>query len=104
MHGGTTAETDEQSCGGGRETAHRRVWQNSNVKMCAIQNSAPKLVTAKLCCPMTDRAKFRKLILRIERDLLAQAHLRALLTAANDTLADRRREMRNLKARIERSQ
>jgi hypothetical protein len=52
---------------------------------------------------MTDRVKFRKLILRIERDLLAQAHLRALLTVADDTVVDRRRELRNLKARLGRS-
>jgi hypothetical protein len=51
---------------------------------------------------MTDRAKLRQLILRIERDLTAQAHLRALLTAAGDALVDSRRDLRNLKARIER--
>ena len=51
---------------------------------------------------MPDRADFRRLILQIERGLLAQAHLRVLLTAADATVADRKRELRNLKARIAR--
>ena len=49
---------------------------------------------------MTDRARFRKLILRIERDVVARAHLRTLLTATDAMLAGRRRELRSLKARV----
>jgi hypothetical protein len=52
---------------------------------------------------MSDRAKFRRLALRVERDLLARAHLRALLTAASKTLAERRRELRDLKVRMDKS-
>ena len=49
---------------------------------------------------MTDRATFTRLVLQFERDLLAQAHLRVLLTAAETTVAGRRRELRILKARM----
>ena len=52
---------------------------------------------------MTDRAEFTRLILQIERDLLARAQLRVLLTAADTTVAGHRQELRNLKARIARS-
>ena len=51
---------------------------------------------------MTDRAEFMRLILRLERDLVAQLHLRVLLTDADTTVADRRRELRSLKARMAR--
>jgi hypothetical protein len=51
---------------------------------------------------MTDRAEFERLILRLERDLAAQMHLRVLLTAADTTVAGRRRELRNLKAQMAR--
>jgi hypothetical protein len=43
---------------------------------------------------------FRRLILQIERDLLARRCLRTLLTRADATLAGRRRDLRNLKARM----
>jgi hypothetical protein len=52
---------------------------------------------------MPDRADYRRLILQIERALLARAHVTVLLTAANATVADRRRELRNLKARMSRT-
>jgi hypothetical protein len=51
---------------------------------------------------MTDRGAFRRLMLQLERDLVAQGQFRALLTAADATVADRRRELRNLKARVAR--
>jgi hypothetical protein len=51
---------------------------------------------------MTDRAEFSRLTLQLERDLVAQAHIREILTAADTTVADRRREMRNLRARMAR--
>ena len=51
---------------------------------------------------MTDRADYRRLMLQLERDLVAQAQFRALLIAAESTVADHRRELRNLKARIAR--
>jgi hypothetical protein len=51
---------------------------------------------------MTDRAEFTRLILQLERDLVAQMHFRVLLTAANTTVAGRRRALRNLKARMAR--
>jgi hypothetical protein len=52
---------------------------------------------------MTDRAELKRLLLQIERDLLSQAHLRALLTQADTTVAGHRRELRAVKARISRS-
>jgi hypothetical protein len=51
----------------------------------------------------TDRAEFKRLILQIERDLLAQAQLRALLTAADTAIADHRKKLRGIKARIKRT-
>jgi len=51
---------------------------------------------------MTDRAKLTRLVLQVERDVLAQAQLRMLLTAADTTVAGRRQELRNLKARMAR--
>lgn len=50
----------------------------------------------------TDRAEFRRLTLQVERDLLAQTHLRTLLIAADTTIADHRQKMRTVKARIKR--
>jgi hypothetical protein len=40
--------------------------------------------------------EFRRLILLIERDLLAQANLRVLLTAANTTLAAHRQDLQSV--------
>ena len=50
----------------------------------------------------TDR-EFRRLILHIERDLMAQASLRALLVAWDNTLARHRRGLRAVTARIKRA-
>jgi hypothetical protein len=52
---------------------------------------------------MTDRAEFTALTLKIQRALLAQAQLRALLTSADAAVSGRRRELRNLKARLART-
>ena len=51
---------------------------------------------------ITERAEFKRLTLQIERDLLAQTHLRTLLIAADTTIADHRRRLRSVKARIKR--
>jgi len=51
---------------------------------------------------MTYRGASRRLMLQLERDLVAQAQFRVLLTAADATVADRRRQLRNLKARFAR--
>ena len=51
---------------------------------------------------MTYRGALRRLVLQLERDLVARAQFRTLLTAADETVADRRRELRNLKARFAR--
>jgi hypothetical protein len=51
---------------------------------------------------MTDRDQAARLILQVERDLLARARLRALLTVADDAVASHRQELRYLKARIAR--
>ena len=45
-------------------------------------------------------ALMMRLTLQIERDLLAQKHLRTLLSDADAALLDRRRDLRNLKARM----
>jgi hypothetical protein len=49
---------------------------------------------------MTDRAELRRLVLQLERDVSARAHLRSLLLAADTTLAIDRRDLRNFKARL----
>ena len=51
---------------------------------------------------MTDRAACARLRLQLERELVAQAQFQRLLAAADTAVADRRRELRNLKARIAR--
>ena len=51
----------------------------------------------------TDRAVFKRLILQIERDLIAQAQLRILLAVADTTVAGDRQELRTVKARIGRT-
>jgi hypothetical protein len=52
----------------------------------------------------TDRTVFKRLILQIERDLLAQSQLKILLAAADTTIAGDREELRSVKARIGRAQ
>lgn len=52
---------------------------------------------------ITDRAKFRRLILQLERDMLAQAHLRVLLNTADTTVAGHRQQLRTVSARIKRT-
>jgi hypothetical protein len=51
---------------------------------------------------MTDRAEFNRLLVQIERDLVAQANLRALLTEAGTTVATHRSDLQTIKARINR--
>jgi hypothetical protein len=51
----------------------------------------------------TDHAEFKRLVLQIERDLAAQANLRALLTTAGTTVSGHREELRTVKARIQRT-
>ena len=52
----------------------------------------------------TDRVTtFKRLILKIERDLLTQARLRAQLTVADATVASNRKTLRNIKARTKRT-
>jgi hypothetical protein len=51
----------------------------------------------------TDRTEFRRLVLQIERDLVAQANLRALLTTASTTVSGHRQELRSVQARIKRA-
>ena len=49
---------------------------------------------------VTTRATFRRLALQIERDLLTHKHLSAMLAEVDATIADHRRELRNLKTRM----
>ena len=46
--------------------------------------------------------ELQRLILQIERDLVAQAQLRTALTAGDETVADDRQELRVIKARMKR--
>jgi len=50
--------------------------------------------------PTPDRAEFKRLILQIERDLLAQARLRTLLTSAGETVAGHKQDLRTVEARL----
>jgi hypothetical protein len=50
--------------------------------------------------PTPDRAEFKRLILQIERDLLAQARLRTLLTNAGVTVAGHRNDLKTVEARL----
>jgi hypothetical protein len=52
---------------------------------------------------MTNRPEFNRLILQIERELVAQAHLRRLLTTANTTVAGHQQELRAVEARLTRT-
>jgi hypothetical protein len=47
--------------------------------------------------------EFRRLILHIERDLMAQANLRALLAEGDTTLARHRQDLRAVTARMKRA-
>jgi hypothetical protein len=51
----------------------------------------------------TDDPELRRLTLQIERDLVAQSHLRILLTAAENTLAHHQHAIRTLNARVSRA-
>ena len=51
----------------------------------------------------TNRAELRRLILKIERDLFAQMHLKALLLNVDAALAEDRQQLRAVKTRIERA-
>jgi hypothetical protein len=52
---------------------------------------------------VTNRAQYERLMLKIERDLLARASLRTLLAAADATLVGHRQELRLVNARRKRS-
>jgi hypothetical protein len=49
---------------------------------------------------VTERAAYRKLTLKLERDLLTQKHFRALLADVDQAIVSRRRELRDLKAQM----
>ncbi len=48
--------------------------------------------------------EFRRLVLQIERDLVAQSQLRTMLAAAGVTLRDHRQTLRDLRAGVGRSE
>jgi hypothetical protein len=52
---------------------------------------------------VTHRTDIRRLHLRVERAVLAQRQLQSLVVEAGATLAELRREMRNVKARVART-
>ena len=51
---------------------------------------------------VADRIELQRLILQIERDVVAQANLRTLLAAADATVVGHRHELRTVQARIKR--
>ena len=51
----------------------------------------------------TNRARFKRLTLQFERDLLSEAPLRTLLTAAGTTDTGRRQERRTVEDRLKRT-
>jgi hypothetical protein len=53
--------------------------------------------------PTTDPAEFERLMLQIERDLMAQAHLRMLLTAADSSVTNHLEQLQTVKARMRRT-
>jgi hypothetical protein len=52
---------------------------------------------------VTDHADLRRLHLRVERAMLAQRQLQSLVIEAGATLAELRREIRDVKARVART-
>jgi hypothetical protein len=52
---------------------------------------------------IADPGESNRLILQIQRDLVAQARLKSLLTAAATTLAGHRRELRTVERRLARA-
>ena len=69
--------------------------------MCSLLYSAHEIA----CLPFrpmatTTRGEFKRLILKIERDLFAQAHLRALMTALDTALAEDQKALRAIEAQI----
>lgn len=51
----------------------------------------------------TNRAEFERLILKVERDLLTESQLKALLTVAEVAVADDPKRLLTIKARIKRA-
>ena len=64
--------------------------------------TAPTSSSPLTCVAVTDRAQLMRLVLRLERDVLARAQLRALLATADVAVAGHRQEVRSLKARMAR--
>ena len=50
--------------------------------------------------PVTDRAEFKRLMLKLERDLVSQASLKALLADADAAVAGNRKALRIVKGRM----
>jgi hypothetical protein len=71
---------------------------------CAIRNTAVIDTCATLSYMATNnRAEFERLILRIERDLLTESQLKALLAVAEVTVPDDPKALVAIKARIKRT-
>ena len=51
---------------------------------------------------MSDRTELRRLLLELERAMVARGQIRALLADADSAIAHRRLDVRNLKAQIAR--
>jgi hypothetical protein len=71
--------------------------------VCKSEQCANRLYATLSYVTTPQLTPLQRLILQIERDLLAQAQLRALLTAADKTVGDNRQSLRTVKARIKRS-
>jgi hypothetical protein len=65
--------------------------------------TAPSDRAPVACDQVTDLAELRRLRLDIDRAELARAQLQTLVAAADATHFDRRRDLRNLRARLRRA-
>lgn len=71
--------------------------------MCTSGQHSSRVRASLSYMATNNREEFRRLILKTERDLLTEEQLRALLTVAEATVADDRKTLRTIKARIKRA-
>ena len=70
-------------------------------EMCSLEHRTVR-APGTVIHEMTDAADLVRLFLKLERDVAARTQLRTLLTAADATVARRRRDLRAIRARIAR--
>jgi hypothetical protein len=91
---------------GKRRRVHANVRRrpiHRTVQSCSLLNSRTLTDTGSLdfmSAPPVRRREIMRLFLQIERDAVAQTHLKTLLTVANATIADHRQELRMARAQL----